>query len=182
MSAISPGDMNWIRDLVRKESLSKKDFTSPETELKEHTLEFMKQLRLTFTTCAAVFNQMKGMEDQVRVYGLSASSVDFMLFRNGYKLLFSMKEPGLLAVQISRYVEEQGGKGFKPLAHQPMNFIKSKWGAFKELKWTYEGEVLHPDYLVCYYMSRFVEISKTHRLSTTPVKNLSPVKEQEAGL
>ena len=168
--------MNWIKELVRKEDMGGKNFKSPslETELREHTLEFMKQLRLAFTTCAAVFNQMKGMEAQVRVYGLSASHVDFMLFRNGYKLLFSMKEPGLLSVQMSKYVEEQGSKGFKPLAHQPTDFIKSKWGAFKELKWIYGEEVVHTDYLIRHYMSRFVEASQTHSPTTSPVKSLSP--------
>ena len=138
-------------------------------ELKDLTVEFMKQLRVAFTTYAALFNQMKGPGTHLRIYGLSGSSTDFMLFRGSYKMVFSMREPGLVSVQI-HYLSEETGK-FKNLPDYPMDFIQGQWGAFKELKWTYNEQVVKMENLIRYYMSRFVKVS---RFFPSPSSSPSP--------
>lgn len=160
MQPLRSQDTEWIKDLIRGDQADQQ--MSPETggedELKELTVEFMKQLRVAFTTYAALFNQMKGPGAHLRIYGLSGSSTDFMLFRGSYKMVFSVREPGLVSVQI-QYLSEDTGR-FKSLPDYPMDFIQGKWGAFKELKWTYNEQVVKMDHLIRYYMSRFVKVSR----------------------
>ena len=162
----TPGsqDTEWIKDLIRGDraeaDLPPKDGGGLEQddELQNLTVEFMKQLRLAFTTYAALFNQMKGTGPSLRIYGLSGSSTDFMLFRGSYKMVFAVREAGLVSVQI-QYLSEDAGR-FKNLPDYPVDFIQGKWGAFKELKWTYNDQVVKMEHLIRYYMSRFVKVSR----------------------
>ena len=60
-----------------------------------------------FVEAAAAFNQLKGSTlGQMRIYGISKTKADFMLFRNGYKLIFSMKQPGVITVSYSTAVAQ----------------------------------------------------------------------------
>ena len=45
------------------------------------------------------------------IYGIANTHADFMLFRNGFKLIFSLKEPGAVSVRF-HYV----GAGFQQTA------------------------------------------------------------------
>jgi hypothetical protein len=42
---------------------------------------------------------------------------------------------------------------------QPSDLLRASWGAFGQLKWTYNDHPINIDYLVRYYMSRFVKDS-----------------------
>ena len=94
-------ETNWIKDLVRLEQNMETagEISLPETQpskeqLIEHTLEFMRQLRTAFAAHAAVFNHIKGFLGSLRIYGIADTQADFMLFRHGHKLVFSVREPG----------------------------------------------------------------------------------------
>ena len=84
-----------------------------------------------------------------------------MLFRNGYKLIFSMRQPGLITVAYSNagvhYVPGQAKPGGEE--NQPHDVLRATWGAFGQLIWTYNDHEIKIDYLIRYYMSRFVKDS-----------------------
>jgi hypothetical protein len=83
-----------------------------------------------------------------------------MLFRNGYKLIFSMRQPGLIAINFAHlgtsYIPADGHQvttsGEEDLLH-------SHWGAFGDLIWTYQNQPIRLDYLVRHYLSRFIRES-----------------------
>ena len=85
-----------------------------------------------------------------------------MLFRNGYKLIFSLKAPGKIVVLFNHFsstfipgTESSSKSG--PSTEQ--NMIVAKWGAFADLIWTYQGQEIKKEYLVRYYLSRFIRES-----------------------
>lgn len=136
----------------------------PEKQLQEQTVGFLTQLKDNFVEYSSAFNQMKGAAfGGIKIYGIAKTDADFMMFRNGFKLLFSMKAPGSISVNF-----QYQGSGFVPgtaaaekIAESLMNEdrIEARWGAFGEIIWTHKELQVNPDYLVRYYLSRFIRES-----------------------
>jgi hypothetical protein len=157
-------NLDWVRDLVeserRMEETGMIDLSaiSDETrDIQAKTNEFLKTIKDTFVEYATAFNNMKNSTvGSVKIYGISNTVADFMLFRNGYKLLFSAAEPGRInisfQVQPSQFTQAGGSPGNE-------ESLDAKYGPFGELSWTYRGTSVNPEYLVRYYLSRFVRES-----------------------
>jgi hypothetical protein len=159
--------LSWIKELVLAEQQMEEagvvDMEAgfdPDRQLEDATVEFINDLKAGFVEAAGAFNQLKGAtHGHLRIYGISKTKADFMLFRNGYKLIFSMRQAGVITVTYSNaganYVPGTGVQD----DGQPKDTLQAAWGAFGELVWTYKDHAINLDYLVRYYMSRFVKDS-----------------------
>ncbi|MDE0151219.1 MAG: hypothetical protein OXK80_01815 [Bdellovibrionales bacterium] len=155
---------NWVKTLVHQEEQMEKTgkisttnpFVPSKVDLQEHTVEFLKQLRTAFTQHISFFNQLKGYMGSIRIYGITGTTADFMLFRNGYKMIFSMKEAGWISIRFSNMDAALPGQEEQ---NRPSDYLKGAWGAFGELKWTHQGKDIRMDYLIRYYMTHFVKQS-----------------------
>ena len=160
--------LSWIKELVvaeqQMEDAGVVDMEAgfdPNRQVEEATYEFITDLKAAFIEAASAFNQLKGSTlGQIRIYGISKTKADFMLFRNGYKLIFSMRQPGTITVAYSSAVA-QYVPGTAPLLDEKKSadLLRASWGAFGQLIWTYNDHSINVDYLVRYYMSRFVKDS-----------------------
>ncbi len=163
--------LGWIKDLVRAEQQMEEsgvvDFSfgfDPQTLLQTESLDFLENLKNAFIESASSFNQLKGSTvGRVKIYGISNTQVDFMLFRNGFKLIFALREPGVISIRF-HYV----GAGFVQVPAASDNggktpgeedLLIARWGAFGDLVWTYQEQPVKPDYLVRYYLTRFIRES-----------------------
>lgn len=159
--------LNWIKELVLAEQQMEEagvvDMDAgfdPSRQLEDATIEFINDLKAGFVEAASAFNQLKGStHGQLRIYGISKTKADFMLFRNGYKLIFSLRQPGTISVAYSN-----AGANYVPGTgvqedNNPKDHLRAAWGAFGELVWTYNDHTINLDYLIRYYMSRFVKDS-----------------------
>ncbi len=159
--------LNWIRELVlaekQMEDAGVVDFTAgfdPQQQLEEATLEYLADLKAAFLEAASAFNQLKGSHlGQLKIYGISKTRADFMLFRNGHKLIFSMRQPGQIMVSYNTM-----GSNFLPGQtaapdQARYDLIAAHWRAFGELRWMYNDQDVNMDYLVRFYTSRFVRES-----------------------
>ena len=160
--------LTWIKELVLAEQQMEEagvvDMEAgfdPNKQVDEATFEFISDLKAAFVEAASAFNQLKGSTlGQIRIYGISKTKADFMLFRNGYKLIFSMRQPGLISVSYSSAVAQYvPGTVTKPEDTKTADVLRASWGAFGQLIWTYNDHPINVDYLVRYYMSRFVKDS-----------------------
>lgn len=162
--------MNWIKDLVLSEQKMEEDgivdFSLDygfSANLKAESLEFIQELKTSFIETSSVFNQMRGNTDgSVKIYGISGTEADFMLFRNGFKLIFSIKEPGSLSIRfhnIGSLVAQVGAN--EALQNDSHNeaLIMATTGPFGELSWKYQGQVVKISNIVKYYFSRFIKES-----------------------
>lgn len=157
--------LSWIKDLVRAEQQMEEsgmiEVTTgfdPEKQLFNETLLFLTNLKREFVDATTAFNQMKGSPmGRVKIYSISQTQADFMLFRNGFKLIFSMKQPGTISMKFHR----SGGinPAFKTDQEMSEEFLLAKWGPFGDLKWAYNNQPIKVDYLVKYYTTRFIHES-----------------------
>lgn len=160
--------LKWIRDLVRAEQQMEEtgqiDFSAgfdPHLMVEEATYEYLMDLKTSFGEVSAAFNELKGSAvGNLKIYGISKTKADFMLFRNGYKLIFSYKCPGAIAITYNAI-----GANFIPGAEETdpaeknTEYLKSRWGAFGELQWTYKDQQVNMDNLVRFYLSKFIKES-----------------------
>ena len=160
--------MDWIKDLVLAEQKMEESgvvdlsATNPEALLEEQTLDFLKQIKTQFIETAAGFNQLKGSTlGSIKIYGISNTKADFMLFRNGFKLIFSIRRPGEIEIYYSLIGSHFLGPQPQEAARAPQDrdVLRAEWGAFDELKWSYKGLPLRLDRLVRHYFSRVVQES-----------------------
>lgn len=161
----------WIKDLVRAEQKMEEsgvvDFSfgfDPQQLLFTESTAFLNAVKSTLIDASSSFNQLKGSGvGRIKIYGISNTHADFMLFRNGFKLIFSLKEPGVIGIRF-HYV----GSGFVQVAAASDNgtrvpteedILIARWGAFGDLIWTYHEQPIKVEYLVRYYMTRFIRES-----------------------
>ena len=162
-------NLEWVRDLVEAEQRMEESgiidlsaMPDDSRDLKEKTNEFLKIIKENFMDYSTAFNNLKNSTvGSVKIYGISNTIADFMLFRNGYKLLFSANEPGRIAINFQAGTAQfmpnpQGQVGFSPSSEE---YLDAKYGPFGEMSWTYRGTPVNPQYLVRYYLSRFVRES-----------------------
>jgi hypothetical protein len=160
--------LTWIKELVLAEQQMEEagvvDMEAgfdPSRQVEEATYEFISDLKAAFVEAASAFNQLKGSTlGQIRIYGISKTKADFMLFRNGYKLIFTIRQAGVITASYSTSIAQYApGTVAKPEDGQKADLLRASWGAFGQLIWTYNEHSINIDYLVRYYMSRFVKDS-----------------------
>jgi hypothetical protein len=167
--------LTWIKDLVRAEQKMEEsgvvDFGAgfdPHAMLVSESVGFLESLKNSFIEASSSFNQLKASAvGRIKIYGISNTQADFMLFRNGFKLIFALREPGAIGIKFhyvgaafsqSPNAVGDAGAGAR-LAGSDEDHLIARWGAFGDLVWTYQDQPVKTDYLVRYYMTRFIRES-----------------------
>jgi hypothetical protein len=158
----------WIKDLIESEHKMEESGiidVAPSFDL-EKSLEFesvtlLNKLKDLFIDSTAIYNKMRGAAlGGIKIYGISKTKADFMVFRNGYKLFFSLKKSGTIAIKTHYH-------GNDLLAPQTdavdqlgqEDLIEARLGAYNEVIWTYQEQPVNFEYLVRFYFSRFIKQS-----------------------
>lgn len=157
--------LSWIRDLVQAEQKMEEsgivDFSlgfDPAKHLFTETIHFLEDLKTAFIEGATAFNQMKATQlGRVKIYGISNTHADFMLFRNGFKLIFAQREPGIVSIRFQYAGAQFSAQSEAESVDEAI--LHARWGPFGDLIWTYQDQPIKLDYLVRYYMTRFVRES-----------------------
>ena len=163
--------LEWIKELVRAEQQMEEsgmvDLSAgfdPDRELKNETVTFINDLKNVFVESSSAFNQLKASTvGRIKIYGISNTIADFMLFRNGYKMIFTIRAPGQVAVTFhhmgTTIVPGQNAQINGGASLMDEDLLESCWGAFGDLVWSFKGQVIKIDYLVRFYLSRFIRDS-----------------------
>jgi hypothetical protein len=161
------GKLDWIRDLVRAEQQLEEadmvDFSfgfDHDRALADETIALLEKLKETFVDYSVAFNQMKGVPlGNIKIYGIANTRADFMLFRNGMKLVFSMKKPGTIGISFHHQKGLLPGSAPESTIAQSEDLIEAQWGAFNELVWTNKNLRINIDNMVRFYLSNFIRES-----------------------
>lgn len=166
---VSLDKISWIKDLVLAEQQMEDsgvvDMSAgfdPERELLDASYEFLLDMKTSFVEASSTFNQYKGSSlGTIKIYGIAKTKADFMLFRNGYKLVFSLKQPGLITVSFGSSMPQfvPGTSATEAPTPGLVDHLEARWGAYGELMWTSNNLPIRLDFLVRYYMTRFVKES-----------------------
>ena len=108
--------------------------------LKLNTVEYAKLLQAQFRREIELFNEARrSASSSIQLYRVSKTEADFMLFRNGVKLVISATQAGRIHFAFNQYM----GQVHAP-AHSPQIEIEAQWGTLDQLVWIYRGEILDP--------------------------------------
>lgn len=165
-------ELGWLKELVRFEQDLEEsgmvDFSAgfdPNKELIIQSVRFMNQIKEEFVDAAATFNELKGgAVGGIKIYGISNTQADFMLFRNGYKLIFELDEPGKVCIR-ARHQGVSIVPGTEAAHNTTDTYAKeddeliATWGPFGEVRWTYKKQAINLEFLIRYYISKFVRES-----------------------
>ncbi len=165
--------IGWIKELVKAEQQMEEsgmvDMTfgfDSERVLVEESIQFLLALKTEFVDSSVSFNELKPSAlGRIKIYGIAKTHADFMLFRNGFKMIFSLKAPGQISIRFNFI-----GTNFIPAPGTPEaaqtttnvmdeHIVEAKWGAFGELIWTHQGLPIKMAYMIRHYLTLFIKES-----------------------
>lgn len=168
----------WIENLALEELnmdesgiVNFDDHLNPVHSLEESSVNFMNQLRDRFEFYVNRFNEYRGgsqKEAQIKIFKISNTINDFMIFRNSLRLILARKATDLITIgflssngelycarstEASRGLTKNLDFGGGP--HE----IRAHIGPFNKITWRFDGEIVEIDPLVKYYLSEFIRNS-----------------------
>jgi hypothetical protein len=161
-------NVSWIETLALEEVNMEEsgiirfnDHLTTQHLLEESSLNFVNKLKDRFEFYVSLFNQYRANRDTsrtIKVYRVSNTINDFMLFRNSLRLIVARKAPdliniGFLTTTAPRMAGEHG-----PAVHGIYD-IKAHVGPFNNISWRYQGEVVEVEALVKFYLTEFIKNS-----------------------
>jgi hypothetical protein len=161
----------WIEGLALEELkmedsgiVSLDQHLSPIYHLEESSIQIMNRLKDRFEFYIQRFNEYRGKvgsSSQIRIFKISNTVNDFMLFRNSLKLVLARKSCDVISVG---FLSNAGGLFSARLspeipATNTAHEIKAHVGPFNKVTWRFMGEVVDEDALVRHYITEFIKHS-----------------------
>jgi len=117
--------------------------------LVDKTKEFARLLQHTFRKHVEHFNQArKSAAHAIHIYKISRSDEDFLMYRNGVKLIVSAQRAGRISLSFNQFIAPMSQTDKH--AHVELEAV---WGPFDQLFWTYKGERVQLMDVVRYFVS-----------------------------
>ncbi len=165
-------DYSWVENLALEELhmeqsgfINFNPYSDIEKLIEASALQFMEKLRERFEFYTSLFNQYRLTQEQgraIKIFRISNTQQDFMLFRNSLKLVVAHKELDVISIGFL----SQSGQLFSPRTQvsessipQQMFELKAHVGPFHKINWLYQGEAVEIESLVKYYLSDFIRFS-----------------------
>jgi hypothetical protein len=162
----------WIKELVRSEDQMEESGMvdlaiglDNEKNLISETFRFMSDLKNQIIEAATAFNELKTSPlGRIKIYGIAKTQADFMLFRNGFKMIFSFKDPGAISIRFNFM-----GPNYIPTtiptlqnsntAVMEEHLVQGRKGPFHELVWTFQEQPVQMASIVRYHLTLFIRES-----------------------
>ena len=160
----------WIEELALDELnmdesgvINFNEHLNPGHFLEESSIEFMNLLRDKFEFYVSRFNEYRGpnqSESQIKIFKISNTVNDFMLYRNSLRLIFNRRTNDLISIGfLSSNGELLPARLNIHNVQQTTHEIKAHIGPFNNISWRFHGEIVNLDALVKHYLSEFIRNS-----------------------
>lgn len=164
-------NVSWIESLALEEVNMEEsgvirfnDHLNTQQLLEESSLNFVNKLKDRFEFYVSLFNQYRGNRDghrNIKVFRISNTVNDFILFRNSLKLIVARRAPDVVSIG---FLSNSGGLFAARLANENQSVhqiheIKAHVGPFNTISWRFQGEPVEVEPLVKYYLTEFVKNS-----------------------
>lgn len=163
--------LSWIKELVKIEQQMEEtglvDMSigiDPEHTVLQDSIDYLNTLKSELVDVSSAFNELKTSQlGRIKIYGIAKTHADFMLFRNGYKLIFSLKAPGKISVRFSymgsNFLPSSPGAESMQSANSVEDHLDGRMGPLGEVIWTYKNQPVQAQNVVRYFMTRFIRES-----------------------
>lgn len=164
-------NVSWIESLALEEVNMEEsgiirfnDHLNTQQLLEESSLNFVNKLKDRFEFYTSLFNQYRSNRDSsrgIKIFRISNTVNDFMLFRNSLKLIVARRSPDVISIG---FLANNGGLFSARLANENQSVhaiheIKAHVGPFNTITWRFQGEPVEVEALVKYYLTEFVKNS-----------------------
>jgi hypothetical protein len=151
--------LDWASQLAITEKQMERQGTvdlhpslNKQEQLKQKTREFLQNLQNSFREKVELFNESRQSPAyHIHIYKVSNTPDDFMLYRNGVKLVVSGQRAGRIVFAFNQFLGH-----LLSTQHQPVLELQATWGALDQLSWTYRGERVTEADLLRYLLSEFI--------------------------
>lgn len=162
---------SWIEHLALEELnmeesgiIHYNNHLDPLPYLEESSINFMMRLREKFEFYINKFNFYRGNREVssiIKIFKISNTINDFMLFRNSLKLVVSRKAPNLISIGL---FSNTGGSYSARLSMESApktvtHDLYAHVGAFNEISWKFNNDPVNEDALVKHYLTEFIKHS-----------------------
>ena len=97
---------------------------------------------------------------QIKIFKISNTVNDFMLFRNSLRLIFNRRANDLITIGfIASNGELLSARMSTGNNHESVHEIKAHLGPFNNITWRFHGETVATKALVRHYLSEFIKNS-----------------------
>lgn len=164
-------NVSWIESLALEEVNMEEsgiirfnDHLNTAQLLEESSLNFVNKLKDRFEFYVSLFNQHRGpngTQRSIKIYRVSNTVNDFILFRNSLRLIVARRAPDVVTIG---FLSTNGGLFAPRLANenqsiQTIHEIKAHVGPFNNITWRFQGEIIEVESLVKYYLTEFIKNS-----------------------
>ncbi len=138
------------------------DHLNMDKMLEESSIEFVEQLKERFEIYSAKFNEYRSEKSkQIKIFKISNTVNDFMLFRNSLKMVVARRTPSIISIG---FLSNSGGLyaaklSFQDDSNEKIHEIKAQVGAFNRINWMFQGRDVDIDSMARHYITEFVKNS-----------------------
>ncbi|MFZ4713086.1 MAG: hypothetical protein ACOYL6_05225 [Bacteriovoracaceae bacterium] len=170
-SVAKPVNTHWIEELAIEEINMEEsgvvqfnNHLNPLHLLEESSLQFMESLRDRFEIYLTKFNMLRSKKDNtssIKIFKISNTINDFMLFRNALKLVVARRSPEIISIA---FLSHSGGLFAARMTYDSPSVnttheIRAHVGPFNNITWRFNGETVDVDQLVKHYLIEFIKHS-----------------------
>jgi hypothetical protein len=161
----------WIENLAIDEInmeesgvINFNEHLNPIRHLEESSVELMENIREYFEIFVTKFNELRKGGDNsssIKIFKISNTVNDFMLFRNSLKLVIARKSPDVITLG---FLSNSAGVFSARLSDEPqvkneIHELRAYVGPFNNISWRFQGEVIELEALVKHYLTEFIKHS-----------------------
>ena len=164
-----PLNYSWIEDLALEEInmdesgiVNINGHLNPELLLEESSIHFMNDLRDRFEAYVAKFNEQRTRNfsnSTIKVFKISNTVNDFMLFRNSLRLIFARKSHDVISIGFLANGKDIYGARLSfndQFGSTNIHEVRAHLGPFNKITWRFNGEIVDGDALVRHYLTEFI--------------------------
>jgi hypothetical protein len=160
----------WIHELARAEASPEADAlyqinraSAPEQAIEESTVEFLTDLRAFFQEYVRIFNSLSeaGKKfSEIKIFNLTQGAADFMLYRNGIKLIVANTTQGVIQLSYDKHVVNGTSSDFDTPEAQE---LLAQLGAFGSVHWMFRSEKVESEQVAKHFFGEFTRITREQK-------------------
>lgn len=179
---ILPSQQGWLHELVRAEIHPEAEQVlqlgrafDPAQVIEEATVDFLTQLRESFSYFAKVFNayaENGAKFQEVKIYSIANTAADFMVFRNQIKLVVANSAHGVISLSFSQHQrgttaingQVQNTQPASPVDGQNQELL-AQISPFRDVHFTFQSEKITAEQVARFYFAEFVRATRENKKS-----------------
>lgn len=162
------GFNGWIYELAKVESspeaavlASLQQNSSSQQAIEESTVDFLTDLRGFFQEYVRIFNSLSEAGQkfaEIKLFNLTQGAADFMLYRNGVKLVIANASHGVIQVSYDKHTVTGAARSSDEIPASQE--LLAQPGAFGVVNWMYRSEKVQSEQVAKHFFAEFVRLTR----------------------